>query len=356
MNHPHALLVCIEVLLVTFCGGEVIRLKISAQQTERWAPWRRIVTPLKVDTQDLYAVVDTGSPYTQLIWKTWYDTLSGGRCDELFYKCYECDPATYELNAAKKIRFIDKTSLTIFPFSGDFYFYGATAWDMDFGVVKDSSHGAWAALGLGPQVTNPPFPRFVDQLVSAEIVDSSVFSVYLSSGSPFSGELIIGGDDASKYDGPLEYIAITDEHHHTSELQAFAIGSKRREESGPVVFDTGSSFISIPKRLREEVIGLLGTAGRKKVEFMVKGDDYGVDCKDVSFLPSMRFTVRGIPDKADVTLEIPPKAYIVSPEPDVCILTISFDEGWILGLPTFVGHYYSFDWARATIGVAKLKE
>ncbi|EER19205.1 hypothetical protein Pmar_PMAR028670 [Perkinsus marinus ATCC 50983] len=356
MNLPHFSLVCIGVLLVTFSGGEVIRLKISVQQTKRSAPWTRIVAPLKVDTQDLNAVVDTGSPYTQLIWKTWYESLPGGKCDELFYKCYNCNPTSSELNAAKKISFIDKTSLTIFPFSGDFYFNGATAKHIEFGVVKGASRGAWAALGLGPQDTNPPFPRFVDQLLLAKLVDSPVFAVYLSSGKSPSGELIIGGDDASKYDGPLKYIGITSKVRHTSELQAFAVGSKRQEEPGPVVFDTGSSFISIPKRLRKDVIVLLSTAGKKKVKVFEHKDVYGVDCKDVSFLPSMRFTVRGIPDKADVTLEIPPKAYIVSPEPDVCILTIDFAERWILGLPAFVGHYYSFNWAGATIGVAKLKE
>ncbi|EER19201.1 vacuolar protease A precursor, putative [Perkinsus marinus ATCC 50983] len=356
MSLFHFSLVCIGVLLGNFCGGKVIRLKISVQQTKRSAPWRFIVAPLKVDTQDLYAIVDTGSPYTQLIWKTWYERLPGGRCDELFYKCYDCKPKSYELNAAKKISFIDKSSLTIFPFSGHFHFNDATVEDIDFGVVKGASHSAWAAVGLGPQDTNPPFPRFVDQLLSSEIVDSPVFAVYLSSGNSPSGELIIGGEDASKYDGPLEYIGTADKQQHTGELQAFAVGTKWQDEPGPVIFDTGSSLISIPKRLREEVIVLLSTAGKKKVEVMEKDDVFGVDCKDVSFLPSMRFTVRGIPDKADVTLAISPGAYIVSPEPDVCILAIHFGEGWILGLPAFVGHYYSFDWAGAKIGVAKLKE
>ncbi|KAF4710977.1 hypothetical protein FOZ63_023520, partial [Perkinsus olseni] len=127
-------------------------------------------------------------------------------------------------------------------------------------------------------------------------------------------ELIIGGDDPNKSDGPLGYIDITDKQHHTSKLEAFAIGS--------------SSFISIPRRLRSQVLDLLSTAGTKKVEVFEQGDVYGVDCKDVDHLPTMSFTVIGIPDKADVTIAIPPKAYIVSPEPDVCILNIDFDERW----------------------------
>ncbi|KAF4725925.1 hypothetical protein FOZ63_034016 [Perkinsus olseni] len=355
MNHP-ASLVCIAVLLVTSCGGEVIRMKISTQQTKPWAPWRRIVAALKVDTQDLHAVVDTGSPYTQLIWKKWYESFPDNKCDEFFYKCYDCNPSPCELNAAKKITFVDKTSLTMFPFAGDFYFYGATAEDIDFGVVIDASHGAWAALGLGPQATSPRFPRFVDQLVDAELVGSPVFAVYLSSGNSPSGELIIGGDDPSKYDGPLGYIDITDKQHHTSKLEAFAIGNRWQEELEPVVFDTGSSFMSIPRRLRSQVLDLLSTAGTKKVEILEQGDVYGVDCKDVGYLPVMSFTVKGMPDKADVTIAIPPKAYIVTPVPDVCILCIDFDDRWILGLPAFVGHYYSFDWAGARIGVAKAKK
>ncbi|KAF4677503.1 hypothetical protein FOZ60_017307 [Perkinsus olseni] len=355
MNLP-ASLVCIAVFLVTSCCGEVIRMKISTQQTKPWAPWKRIVTPLKVDTQDLHVVIDTGSPYTQLVWKKWYESSPDRKCDGFFYKCYDCNPSPVELKAAKKITFVDKTSLTIFPYAGDFYFYGVTAEDIDFGVVMDASHGPWAALGLGPQDTSPPFPRFVDQLVDAELIDSPVFAVYLSSGSSPSGELIIGGDDPSKYDGPLGYIDITDKQHHTSKLEAFAIGSESQKDPEPVVFDTGSSFISIPRRLRSQVLDLLSTAGTKKVEVFEQGDIYGVDCKDVDHLPTMSFTVIGIPDKAYVTIAIPPKAYIVSPEPDVCILNIDFDDRWILGLPAFVGHYYSFDWTGARIGVAKVKE
>ncbi|KAF4648672.1 hypothetical protein FOZ61_002349 [Perkinsus olseni] len=341
MNH-RASLICITVFLVTSCGGEVIRMKIFTQQTESRVPWERIVTPLKVDTQDLYAVIDTGSPYTQLIWKKWYESSPERRCDELFYKCYGCNPSPIELKAAKKITFVDKTSVTIFPYAGDFYFYGVTAEHIDFGVVMDASHGPWAALGLGPQDTSPPFPRFVDQLVDAELIDSPTFAVYLSSGSSPSGEIIIGGDDPSKYDGPLGHIDITDKQHHTSKLEAFAIGS--------------SSSIKIPGRLRSQVLDLLSTAGTKKVKILEHRDVYGVDCKDVDYLPVMSFTVKGLPGKADITISIPPKAYIVSPEPDVCILTIDFDERWILGLPAFVGHYYSFDWAGARIGVAKVKE
>ncbi|KAF4721924.1 hypothetical protein FOZ63_029612 [Perkinsus olseni] len=345
MNHP-ASLVCIAVFLVTSCGGEV-------------------------DTQDLYAVVDTGSPHTHLVWKKWYGSSPDRKCDDFFYKCYDCNPSPVELKAAKKITFVDKTSVTIFPYAGDFHFNGVTgsykptpnqcppqsltAEDIDFGVVMDASHGPWAALGLGPQAISPPFSRFVDQLVDAELIDSPTFAVYLSSGSSSSGELIIGGDDPSKYDGPLGYIDITDKQHHTSKLQSFAIGSRSQKETGPVIFDTGSSLIKIPSRLRSQVLDLLSTAGTKKVKILEHRDIYGVDCKDVDHLPVMSFTVKGLPGKADVTISTPPRAYIVSPEPDVCILNIDFDDRWILGLPAFVGHYYSFDWTGARIGVAKVK-
>ncbi|KAF4671766.1 hypothetical protein FOL46_009923 [Perkinsus olseni] len=323
MNIP-ASLFSIGVLLATSCGGEVIRIKISTQQTKPWAPRRRIVTPLKADTQDLYAVIDTGSPYTHLVWKSWYESFPQNKCDDFFYKCYDCNPSPVELHAAKKITFVDKTSLTIFPHAGDFYFNGVTVEDIDFGVVMDASHGAWAALGLGPQDTSPPFPRFVDQLVDAELIDTPVFAVNLSSGDSPSGELIIGGDDPSKYEGPLGYMDVVDIQLHTNKLEAFAIGSKTQKEAEPVVFDTGSSFISIPRRLRSQVLELLSTAGTKKVEVFEQGDVYGVDCKDVDYLPVMSFTVKGMPGKADVTIAIPPKACIVTPEPDVCILYLDF--------------------------------
>ncbi|KAF4652427.1 hypothetical protein FOL46_009735, partial [Perkinsus olseni] len=292
-------------------------MKIFTQQTKPWAPWRRIVTPLKVDTQDLYAVIDTGSPYTQLIWKKWYESSPERRCDELFYKCYGCNPSPI----------------------ADFYFYGVTVEDIVFGVVMDASDGPWAALGLGPQATSPPFPRFVDQLVDAELM---------------MRELIIGGDDPSKHGDPLRYIDIIDKQHHTSKLRIFGFGNEWQEELQPVVFDTGSSFISFPERLRSQVLDLLSTAGTKKVEVTKEGEVYSVDCKDVDYLPTISFILQGI--ETDVTIAISPEAYLVSPEPEACIIHIHFDEGWILGLPAFVGHYYSFDWAGARIGVAKVKE
>ncbi|KAF4651943.1 hypothetical protein FOZ61_010024 [Perkinsus olseni] len=362
MNLP-ASLVCIAVFLVTSCGGEVIRMKIFTQQTKPWAPWRRIVTPLKVDTQDLYAVIDTGSPYTQLIWKKWYESSPERRCDELFYKCYGCNPSPIELKAAKKITFVDKTSVTIFPYAGDFYFYGVTVEDIVFGVVMDASDGPWAALGLGPQATSPPFPRFVDQLVDAELMMSYASTVlFLRSiyrlGAPHQGSLSL-------------VVTIL-----------------------PVVFDTGSSFISFPERLRSQVLDLLSTAGTKKVE-VTKEDgpwaaiglgpqsieppykrfvdqlrsqhliDSGVfslylssggapkDCDDKDHLPTMRFTMQGLVGKYDVTIAVPPAAYVVEILPTACNVGIGFLGDWIIGLPAFVGNYYSVDYVGAKIGVAK---
>ncbi|KAF4679973.1 hypothetical protein FOZ60_014265 [Perkinsus olseni] len=341
------------VLFVGSCGENIIRMPISRILTTGKPAELLMVTPLKVDGQDMYAQVDTGSSHTQLVWRTWYESVSPKGCGDLFYKCYHCVSTECLKGPTTSIHYVDGSTLTVFPHFGDFYFDGATAIAMKFGLVTGASRGPWAAIGLGSRSVKPPYKRFVDQLRSQHLIDSGVFSLYLSSGRAPSGELIIGGDDPSKYVGHLEYFGITDKGRQKNTLRSFNIGGKVHREVQPVLFDTGTSVINFPERLRAEVVSLLQTTGTSEVDIVKVGNIYIVDCDDKDHLPTMRFIMQGLVGKYDVTISVPSAAYVIEILPGTCHVGIDFGGDWIMGLPAFVGNYYSVDYVGAKIGVAK---
>ncbi|KAF4680341.1 hypothetical protein FOZ60_013672 [Perkinsus olseni] len=193
---------------------------------------------------------------------------------------------------------------------------------------------------------------------SQRIIEKNVFSVYLNAKPP-SGELILGGEDKSKYTGHLRYVKVVNKEEQSIMVTDLGIGdaSKNRiKVSQAGYLDTGSSVIGISDKLETPVLQLLRTTGKKPVNITKAAGFYDLACGDIENVPSIIFFMEEdsvLPAK--VPLEIQPASYVIAESESSCILAIDFAETWLLGLPTLIGNYYLYDWDKSRIGVAKVK-
>ncbi|KAF4745037.1 hypothetical protein FOZ63_014331, partial [Perkinsus olseni] len=176
-------------------------------------------------------------------------------------------------------------------------------------------------------------------------------------GTTPTGELILGGEDKSKYTAPLRYVKVVNKEEDSITVTDLGIGdvSKNRiKVSQAGYLDTGTNVIEIPDKFEAQVLKLLRTAGKKAVNIKEDGGFYELSCGDIENLPPITFFMKEdslLPKK--VPLEIPPASYVIAESESSCILAINFAETWILGLPTLIGNYYLYDWDKSRIGVAK---
>ncbi|CAO3587891.1 unnamed protein product [Absidia cylindrospora] len=104
--------------------------------------------------------------------------------------------------------------------------FGLATHTKDILIAQESGDAAVNAngiLGLGyPQLTaattqnNPAYTPFVFNLVKEGLIQEPVFSVYMNSASRkgWSGEIIFGGVDPSKYDGDMFYLPVAKLQNH----------------------------------------------------------------------------------------------------------------------------------------------
>ncbi|KAF4755310.1 hypothetical protein FOZ63_022089, partial [Perkinsus olseni] len=115
-----------------------------------------------------------------------------------------------------------------------------------------------SVLGLGFQQDGPGLFRgsLIDQLVKdpSGYIKSHSFSLYLESGSPARGEVLLGGVDPDKFIGPLALMPVVGEGHWMLHLLAVYVGGASRRQAGlHVILDTGTNGMYMPAKAREDM-------------------------------------------------------------------------------------------------------
>ncbi|KAF4746765.1 hypothetical protein FOZ63_025998 [Perkinsus olseni] len=231
----------------------------------------------------------------------------------------------------------------MFERSGKIDFGKATASGMKIYLMTDCNRLPFASLGLAPPHTScgsyaPTILQLLDRPKSRRLIKRNAFSVYLSGGDHPAGELILGGQDKSKYRSPLEYVTIVDKTFPRIVLSGIEIGTtfyaiKGYNESS---IDTGTNTLTMPKGFKAFVMQSLRTGGERP------------------YLPSVNFLMRGTKGKL-LSLRVQPSSYVSKETEGRCILAILFDGPWTIGLPAFIGRYSRYDWDKSRIGIAKVK-
>jgi cathepsin D len=193
-------------------------------------------------------------------------------------------------------------------------------------------------------------------MMRQKLVEQPVFSFYLNRNATGKegGELILGGSDPKHYTAPFVYAPVTRQGYWQFKMDGMTLdklGVKACAGGCQAIADTGTSLIAGP------------TADVKKINEAIGGTPlpkglYMIDCKNVSTLPDIHFTINGhnFPLKGHEYVQV-----MSSFGQTICIsgfigMDIPPPHGplWILG-DVFIGRYYTeFDRAQNRVGFAKV--
>ncbi|KAF4678504.1 hypothetical protein FOZ60_016508, partial [Perkinsus olseni] len=174
---------------------------------------------------------------------------------------------------------------------------------------------------------------------------------------PARGEVLLGGVDPDKFIGPLALMPVVGEGHWMLHLLAVYVGGASRRQAGlHVILDTGTNGMYMPAKAREDMITLIRFGLQKPIDIRLNGSEYEIDCADRKYLPTIELSFEGVDGK--VSTEVPQENYveeIQSLSTTSCVLLfLENTEGfWRIGQNVIPGYYYSFDFDKKQIGVAR---
>ncbi|KAF4672163.1 hypothetical protein FOL46_009396, partial [Perkinsus olseni] len=172
-----------------------------------------------------------------------------------------------------------------------------------------------------------------------------------------TGELILGGEDKSKYKGSLKFVKVVHKEDQSIMISGYYVGDISHDPITLSVtshFNTVDSFLQLPIDHKKEIIRLLTTQGTKPLAIAEQYGFLRISCDDSKYLPSLTFLLKGS-ELETVPLKIQPASYTIRLSTKMCILRMEFrDNGtWSLGLPALIGFYHLYDWDRSRIGIAE---
>ncbi|XP_065209260.1 cathepsin D-like isoform X2 [Planococcus citri] len=171
-----------------------------------------------------------------------------------------------------------------------------------------------------------------------------------------TSELMLCGEDKTKFRGNLQYVTSKDYWSSGYEVQRTSVLLHRNDKSDllikasivRVVLNPGASYIRGPQRQIDEIYTTL-SATTSKISNLKK-----VDCKTIHTLPSITFTTAGRKFTLTANDYIKP---LTHNDQRVCIVRFmpydNYYDWWIIG-NVFTRKFYTvFDWETNEIGFAE---
>lgn len=196
----------------------------------------------------------------------------------------------------------------------------------------------------------PVFYNMVDQKLS-----DGLFSVWLSKDpkGQSGGELLFGGIDKERYNGSIEYIALTSKTYWEFSMDDVKLGNNSLSLCNggcKVIADTGTSLIAGPTQQIEALNSKLGA-------ITIHGEGIFPSCDVLNTLPTITIVLNG------KDYELTPNDYVLQVTTfgkTECLsgfmgIDIPSPPGplWILG-DVFISSYYTvFDFTNSRVGFAK---
>ncbi|XP_038612364.1 cathepsin E-like [Tachyglossus aculeatus] len=209
-------------------------------------------------------------------------------------------------------------------------------------------------LGLGyPSLSVGSATPVFDRIIQQRLVAEPVFSFLLNRGQDGSGgELVLGGIDHSLYTGSIHWVPLTEKSYWQIRLHNVKIQGRVAfcEHGCEAIVDSGTSLITGPpaqiRRLQEHIGATPSPSG-----------EYAVDCRRVSSMPQVTFTI----GHREYTLSA--EKYIIkeaAKEATVCIsgfqavdIVTPSGQLWILGDVFMTEFYCVFDRGNDRVGLAR---
>ncbi|KAF4746274.1 hypothetical protein FOZ63_026971 [Perkinsus olseni] len=345
----------LQLMIPTVAASGTMRLPIFLRAYEGEGHLETLViAPIKADGQSLNLLVDTGCSEFFVIERGFLTrTRSSNACEQSIFGCYECASGHCETNVAE-VRYDDGGHARHVQHRGTLELGGQVVPDGEFGLLVDYtpvSHTPHASLGLGLHLHSSNI-RVMKQLTDRGLIERDDFSIYFKPDNRQEGveegELILGGEDPSKYRGPTLTAALPwFVNAWVLRLEGFAVDGQLIPKSKFYVnVDSGTSRFWLPYSVFTTVLHTLeayatAASGRSiKFEKIDRNRLALPKCSDRAYLPSLdlyflkqsdwREFSDVFPDKLDHEdwpIVIPPELYVYSfPRKKRCILML-------IGLP-----------------------
>jgi len=185
-----------------------------------------------------------------------------------------------------------------------------------------------------------------DNMITQNLVQKPIFSVFLDSTPGDSRSAIILGDvDSDYYVGGFTYVPVSAQQYWTVKLKGVAVGGQSVACSGffgcTAIVDTGTSLIVGPQSGIDALLNQIGTIDPS--------------CNGIESLPNITFKLDS------QTFVLPPSVYVLKEDNGSgpqCGPGIAGQSGlplWILG-DTFIRNFYTvFDKGNNRVGFAQLR-
>ncbi|XP_056137507.1 gastricsin-like [Lampris incognitus] len=157
-------------------------------------------------------------------------------------------------------------------------------------------------LGLSyPSISAGGETPVMDNMISQKLLQTDIFSFYLSSDEQQGSELAFGGVDSTKFEGQIHWTPVTSETYWQIGVEKFQI---QGQDTGlcsrgcQAVVDTGTSMLTAPSQILGRILQAIGAERNQYGMYMV-------DCNQVYNMPTLNFVISG------VSLPLAPSAYIL---------------------------------------------
>jgi len=228
-----------------------------------------------------------------------------------------------------------------------------TVKNQQFGIMKAENWGLACdgILGLGMQslAVDNITPWFVNAY-EQKVVDSSIFSLYLTAKMNQKGsKIFLGGINSDYYTGDIRYHDIIEDGHYMLSFDGVKVNGEPlpMERTLKALIDSGTPGLAMPKWLNDSILQQTGPISW--------------DCKGIESLPDLIFMIDGI------DYPVPSSDYVVvssEPTTKLCQTQWStgqfspdmqkFLENYIILGDTFMKTYYTaFDMKNKRIGFAR---
>ncbi|KAF4676746.1 Serine/threonine-protein kinase smu1 [Perkinsus chesapeaki] len=351
MDEPDCAVVEVPVELKTIPGGDLF-----------------LYSHLTNGGKDLLSVVDTDSPVSYFVWKTWYESATKvGGCGKFPLGCYECkapcDPKTKETYVAT---FLGGIKFTVFRHTDSNIKLGSTdVGNLDFGVIigqdpPPSKSPPFNLLGLGRQKGVTFAASLLDQLTrkSPKLADRDIFAIYVnqrqSASEVYNGKLLLGRGDSSRYK-QLRYVKFTQADKYTVPLVAMRVG-KQQSRAGSrqeILIDSGSNAFFIPSASFDSILRDISTEVGQKLTYDSGAGTWTIPCVYRTAMPTLIFNMG---PRGEVPLTVRGTSY-VRPRGggQVCDVELVKMETpfWILPAQAFIGYYFEFQLKEGRVGIGE---
>nr|XP_033774487.1 gastricsin [Geotrypetes seraphini] len=207
-------------------------------------------------------------------------------------------------------------------------------------------------LGLAyPSISVEGATTVMQGLIQHNLINQPVFGFYLSGqeNSQNGGELVLGGVDPNHYTGQIYWTPVTQQTYWQIGIEGFSVNGQETgwcRQGCQGVVDTGTSLLTVPQQMFSSLMQDIGAQ-------LDQNGGYVVNCNNIPNMPTLSFTISGVP------FPLPPTAYILQSN-GYCSLGImptympsqNGQPVWILGDVFLRGYYSVYDVGNNQVGFA----